>query len=59
MALGGCVKTCTQNGGARKRNVFMGIRGSGLRWPLKINISMKKIMVAGADCRDELCGNSR
>jgi len=46
MALEGCVKTCTQNGGARKRNVFMGIRGSGLRWPLKINISMKKIMVA-------------
>lgn len=34
VALGGCVETCTQNRGARKRNVFMGIRGSDLKRPL-------------------------
>lgn len=34
VALGGCVETYTQNGGARKRNVFIGISGSHLRWPL-------------------------
>lgn len=34
VALRECVEPYAQNGGARKRNVYIGLRGSDLRWPL-------------------------
>lgn len=39
------METYTQNGGARKRDVVTCIRSGDLRWPLKINKNVQKLLV--------------